>query len=179
MIYTHTVERALRYYPQHTALASGEKRSTFQELHERVGWHRRGAGQSRFRARRSAGHSSAKRARVYRVDLRLQPAGSDRGPVEHAAIAHGNRPRTRRCEPARTNPALVAARSRVRLSWELVLDKEPLDVANESDPDAIYDPEAILALVYTSGTTGHPKGVARDTRQRSGERPLSQLLDAV
>jgi long-chain acyl-CoA synthetase len=48
----------------------------------------------------------------------------------------------------------------VRLSWELVLDQEPLEVANEPAPDAIYDPEAILALVYTSGTTGHPKGVA-------------------
>src|SRR3981189_1402410 len=36
MIYTHTVERALRYYPQHTALMSGEKRTRFQELPERV-----------------------------------------------------------------------------------------------------------------------------------------------
>ena len=48
----------------------------------------------------------------------------------------------------------------VRLPWELVLDEEPLDVANETVPDAIYDPDAVLALVYTSGTTGHPKGVA-------------------
>jgi len=48
----------------------------------------------------------------------------------------------------------------VRLPWELVLDQEPLEVANEPAPAAIYDPEAILALVYTSGTTGHPKGVA-------------------
>ena len=44
-------------------------------------------------------------------------------------------------------------------SWELVLDKEPLDLRSDSHPDAIYDPEAILALIYTSGTTGHPKGV--------------------
>ena len=36
MIYTHTVQRALRFYTQHAALASGEKRFTFQELHERV-----------------------------------------------------------------------------------------------------------------------------------------------
>jgi long-chain acyl-CoA synthetase len=47
----------------------------------------------------------------------------------------------------------------VKPSWELVLDKEPLDLRSDSHPDAIYDPEATLALIYTSGTTGHPKGV--------------------
>ena len=48
----------------------------------------------------------------------------------------------------------------VRLPWELVHDETPLDLANELVPDTIYDPEAVLALVYTSGTTGRPKGVA-------------------
>jgi len=47
----------------------------------------------------------------------------------------------------------------VRLSWQIVLDEQPFDVASDSYPDAIYDPEAILGLIYTSGTTGRPKGV--------------------
>ena len=47
----------------------------------------------------------------------------------------------------------------VQVSWQLVLDQEPLEVRSDSVPDPIYDPDAILALIYTSGTTGQPKGV--------------------
>jgi long-chain acyl-CoA synthetase len=47
----------------------------------------------------------------------------------------------------------------VPVEWQLVLDEEPLDAQHDAHPEAIYDPDAVLALIYTSGTTGRPKGV--------------------
>src|SRR5882672_4223237 len=36
MIYTHSLGRAARFYPERMSLASGLKRSTFRSLHDRV-----------------------------------------------------------------------------------------------------------------------------------------------
>src|SRR5438270_9296641 len=36
MIYTHSLGRSARFYPERMALASGLKRSTFRSLHDRV-----------------------------------------------------------------------------------------------------------------------------------------------
>ncbi len=45
------------------------------------------------------------------------------------------------------------------LSWRLVLGEQPLPQAQRPPSLPIYDPEAILGLFYTSGTTGVAKGV--------------------
>jgi len=37
MIHTHSLDRAARLYPEWTALAAAGRRSTFRELHDRVG----------------------------------------------------------------------------------------------------------------------------------------------
>src|SRR5262245_57950396 len=37
MIYTHSLGRAVRYYPENAAIVSGTKRFTFRELNDRVG----------------------------------------------------------------------------------------------------------------------------------------------
>ena len=36
MLCTHSIQRAARFYPQGTALASGPIRRTFRELHDRI-----------------------------------------------------------------------------------------------------------------------------------------------
>src|SRR4029079_14636953 len=48
----------------------------------------------------------------------------------------------------------------VQLPWERIIDKEPFDFEGCSDPKAVYDPDAVFTLIYTSVTTGLLKGVA-------------------
>src|SRR6266581_150107 len=159
MIYTHSLGRAARYYPERTALASGGTRSTFRELHERVARIATALSRHGF----EAGDRLAMllpnepeyielvyacawlgviavplntRLSAIEIDHVLTDA-SPRGLIRHSSL------------PVPT----------VQLSWQLVLDKEPLDVRSDAYPDPIYDPQAVFALLYTSGTTGHPKGV--------------------
>ena len=47
----------------------------------------------------------------------------------------------------------------VQLSWQQVIDEQPLPISSGLIPKTFYDPEAVLGLIYTSGTTGRPKGV--------------------
>jgi long-chain acyl-CoA synthetase len=159
MIYTHTVARALRYYPDQTAFASGEKRSTFRELHERV-------------ARVAASLVSHGFRRGDRLAM-LLPNEPEYIELIYACSRLGviAVPLNTRLSATEIDRVLADASPRglirhsslpvptVRLSWERVLDREPLEAANGAALEAIYDSEAVLALVYTSGTTGHPKGV--------------------
>src|SRR6266513_1307096 len=107
MIYVHSLGRAVRYFPELTALAANGTRSAFRELHARVG----------------------------RIAAAFTKHGFKAG--DRLAILLPNEP----------------------VSWQLVLDQEPLNIQSYSIPDPIYDPNSILALIYTSGTTGRPKGV--------------------
>ncbi len=159
MIYTHTVGRALRYYPRQAALASDKKRATFGELHERV-----------TRVVASLVSHGFRRGDRLAILLPNEPEYIE---LIYACSRLGviAVPLNTRLSPTEIDRVLTDASPRglirhsslpvptVRLSWERVLDKEPLDAANGAAVEAIYDSEAVLALVYTSGTTGHPKGV--------------------
>jgi acyl-CoA synthetase (AMP-forming)/AMP-acid ligase II len=159
MIHAHTLGRAARYFPEQTALSSGGTRRTFRELHDRVAGIAAALGKHGFRAGDRLAlllpneldyleliYACAwlgliavpvnTRLSITEIDHLITDA-SPRGIIRHSSL------------PAPT----------VKLQCQVVLDKEPLDLRGDPHPEAIYDPEAILALVYTSGTTGHPKGV--------------------
>ena len=160
MIHTHSLGRAARYYPERTALAEGGTRSTFRQLHDRV-----------------AGIAAALSRHGFRVGDRLAillPNESEYLELVYACTWLGviAVPVNARFSAIEIDRVIADASPRglirhsslpvptVQLSWQLALDQDPLDVRRDSYPDAIYDPEAVLALIYTSGTTGRPKGVA-------------------
>jgi acyl-CoA synthetase (AMP-forming)/AMP-acid ligase II len=159
MIYAHTLGRAARYYSEQSAVSSGGTPRTFRELHGRV-----------------AGIAAALSKHGFRAGDRLAlllPNEVDYLELVYACAWLGliAVPVNTRLSVPEIDHLIANAIPRglirhsslpvptVKPSWEVVLDQEPLEVQSDSYPEPIYDPEAILALVYTSGTTGHPKGV--------------------
>ncbi|MDB6015914.1 MAG: acyl-CoA synthetase (AMP-forming)/AMP-acid ligase [Pedosphaera sp.] len=159
MIHTHSLGRAARYYPGRTALVSERKRSTFRELHDRV--------ESIAAALSKHGFRTGDRLAI------LLPNEPEYIEIIYACAWLGviAVPLNTRLAGVEMDHILADARPRglirhsslpvptVRPSLELVLDRDPLTIPSGSCPDSVYDPDAILALVYTSGTTGRPKGV--------------------
>jgi long-chain acyl-CoA synthetase len=159
MIYVHSLGRAARYFPERTAVAASGPRSTFRELHDRVG--RIAAALTKH------GFKGGDRLAI------LLPNEPDYIELVYACACLGVTvvPLNTRLSTKEIDNILADAKPRglirhsslpvptAQVSWQLVLDQEPLEVRGDSVPDPIYDPDAILALIYTSGTTGRPKGV--------------------
>jgi long-chain acyl-CoA synthetase len=159
MIYVHSLGRALRFYPGRTALARDGWLLTFRELQTRV-----------------EGIAGTLTSRGFGVGDRLAlllPNGPDYIELIYACSLLGviAVPLNTRLSSNEIGRVLEDARPHgivrhsslsvpeVQLSWEHVIDKEPLPISSELVPEVFYDPEAVLGLIYTSGTTGQPKGV--------------------
>src|SRR5258707_8365506 len=161
MMHMHSLGRAARYYPERpAALGSEVKHSTFRELHDRV------AAVVAALSRRGL-RASDRLAMLLPNEpeyLELIYACSWLGVIAVPVNARSSAAEIDRVLADASPRGLIRHSSlpmpTVQPSWELVLDKEPLDARGASCPDPIYDPDAILALIYTSGTTGHAKGVA-------------------
>ena len=161
MIHFYSLGRAARYFPERTALVCGETkmRSTFRELHDRV---------TRIAAALTKhGFKTGDRLAL------LLPNETEYIELVYACAWLGliAVPLNTRLSVKEIDGILTDAqphglirhsslpRPTAQVSWQLVLDQDPLDVQSGSIPDPIYDLNAILALIYTSGTTGRPKGV--------------------
>jgi long-chain acyl-CoA synthetase len=159
MIYVHTMERALRHYPERPALCPGQDRLNFRELHEEV--------KSVAGVLTHHGFEPGDRLAL------LLPNGPDYIKFAYACAWLGVIvvPINTRLSAVEIDRVLIDASPRglvrhsglpkpaTRLPWELVPDQQALDSGKYTCPDPCYEPEAILALIYTSGTTGQPKGV--------------------
>ena len=160
MIHAHSLGRARRYYPEAKAFASAGKYTNFRELHDRV-----------------ANIAGALTEHGFRAGDRLAlllPNETDYIEVIYACAWLGVIvvPLNTRLSSSEIDHILADANPRglirhstlavptVQLPQELVVDKQPLNVASNSAPEPIYDPDAVFAMIYTSGTTGLPKGVA-------------------
>src|SRR5215470_6142603 len=158
MIYAHSIGRALRNFPDRCALVSGSGDVTFRELHDRV------AGIAG--ALRRAGFSSGDRLAI------LLPNGPEYIELIYACIWLGVVviPLNTRLSAVEIGSILANAKPKglvrhssfppatTQIPWQRAIDKEPLEIQNGMVPKAVDDPQAMLALLYTSGTTGSPKG---------------------
>src|ERR1700741_2094777 len=161
MIYTHSIGRALQYFPHHTALLRDGQAITFLELDIRV---RRIAASLRRR-----GFLGGDRLAL------LMPNGPDYIELVYACSLLGVIAvpiNTRYAGPEidrlleDSQPRGLIRHSKlpapkIRPDWEHLIALEPLHEIDEQPcTGELYDPDAILVLLYTSGTTGQPKGAA-------------------
>src|SRR5947208_6725685 len=159
MIHIHSLGRAARYFPERMALVSNARRSTFRELRARVA---RIAG-----ALTKHGFKAGDRLAIFLLNepdyielvyacawlgVIAVPLNTRLSVKEIDGILDDAKPRGLIRHSSLPVPTM-------QVSWQVVLDQDPLDIQSDSIPDPIYDPHAILALIYTSGTTGRPKGV--------------------
>jgi long-chain acyl-CoA synthetase len=159
MIYVHSLGRALRFYPDGTALARDGRSLTFRELHTRV--------------EGIAGTLTSHGLGVGDRLALLLPNGQDYIELMYACSMLGviAVPLNTRLSTKEIDRVLGDARPHgivrhsslavpgVQLSWQHVIDEESLPTSSLPVPKVFYDPEAVLGLIYTSGTTGQPKGV--------------------
>src|ERR1700690_3874468 len=142
MIYVHSLGRAARFYPGRTALARDGRPLTFRELHTRV--------EGIAGTLSSHGFGAGDRLAL------LLPNGSDYIELIYACSMLGviAVPLNTRLSTKEIDRVLEDARPHgivrhsslpvpgVQLSWQQVIDEEPLPVSSAPPPKVFHDPES-------------------------------------
>jgi acyl-CoA synthetase (AMP-forming)/AMP-acid ligase II len=159
MICVHSLGRAYRYYTQRTALVVDGAAVSFKALNERVRNIAAALAANGFAAGDRLAlllpNSPEYIELVYAcgwLGVTAVPINARLSSVEIDRVLLDGKPRGLVRQSSLPKPT-------VQLPWQFVLDEQTWDARNDSCPDPVYDPEAILALIYTRGTTGRPKGV--------------------
>lgn len=160
MIYTHSLGRALQYYPEKTALALNGNRLTFRQLHQRVGRIAVALSKEGFTAGDRLALLLPNEAEYLEViyacawlGLIVVPLNTRLSEKEIDHVLADATPRGLIRHSSLTAPT-------VQLPLQRVIDQETFDFKEDALLDPVYDAAAVFALIYTSGTTGLPKGVA-------------------
>src|ERR1700745_1502909 len=153
MIHTHSLGRAARSHAGATALVSGAARPTFQQLHTRVAGIAATLTQHGFvagdRLALVLPNETEYLELIYAcawLGITAVPLNTRFSATEIDRVLADATPRGLIRHSSLPDPTL-------RLPGERVLDVDPLQVGGGDYPAAIYDPDAVLALIYTSGTT--------------------------
>ncbi len=159
MIHENSLDRAAHDYPQQLALVSGDHRLTFTELRDRV--------QRIASLLVTLGFQLGDRVAV------LLPNQGEYLETVYACAWLGLIvvPLNTRLSVDEIDHILADARPRAlirhstlpipteKVAWQVVLDAQELHLGAARIVDPVCDPDAVFALLYTSGTTGSPKGV--------------------
>jgi acyl-CoA synthetase (AMP-forming)/AMP-acid ligase II len=159
VIYVHSMGRAIRFYPDQPALSLDKSTITFSQLHDRVKRIATTLNQAGFaRGDRLAillPNGPAYIELVYAcswLGIIAVPVNTRLSAVEVDHVLADAAPRGLVRHSALPAPA-------GHVPMEFVVDHGHLDEGSGPCPEPCYEPDAILALLYTSGTTGQPKGV--------------------
>ena len=159
MIHANSLGRGVRYYADQTAFSVDGQRKTFREVNDQV-----------------AKIAAALTQRGFRFGDRLAlllPNGPEYIEIIYAGAWLGlivvpintrlSAPEIDHILSDSSPRGLIRHSSlpapKTNLTFEFVIDQDPLEIENPSPPEPVYDPEAVFTLIYTSGTTGRPKGV--------------------
>jgi acyl-CoA synthetase (AMP-forming)/AMP-acid ligase II len=159
MIHDHSLDHAAQNHPQRLALISGDKRLTFSDLRDRV--------QRIASLLVTLGLQTGDRVAV------LLPNQGEYLETVYACAWLGliAVPLNTRLSVEEIDHILADSQPRVlirhsslpvpteKVAWQVILDAQELHLAEERVIGWVCDPEAVFALLYTSGTTGRPKGV--------------------